>query len=369
MHLEGFLNKRPSFPIALKDKVLNSLFYLFLMDKKLLMQLLVIGVVIIFLLETLSIAMLGSHRTKQDTNNFEGLFKGKIKISRYYPVIFAQLDEQQLPYMSSIPGVVNITNNITYYTININSSRYVPYVYLQMYKKGIEGQGVALITIKEGVMENNSNITFPSTTFQYFLEPIYYQKEIVPGEFYGGLENGRSYINSVQLFNQKQNISFMGNISLYSSKYLYYIPWQDRTLNYSVYGAYVRKDYFRSNITKNVSYVINSAGTFRYVNNTFADKELVLKDFPDAYFPDSVLASNNSLNLSFNYSVKYYYTVNLPQTLTYEGKDYYVVNKIASLESNKELESPVNITAEISRRGFLIDSINVIGYNEDISRQ
>lgn len=302
------------------------------MDKKLIMQILVVGAALLFITELFMFGgnhLVGGGSGDTGGENISGYitFNGTIRTYDPYLFLTASPTESQLDSIRGIPGVLNIRPDPQGYIIDTETRDDVYLVNIELRKMNLSALSVANIAAPS-VMELQFGTQTINVTSQGVVrvatEPLLDAGEVVTVSMVGISNNGVLIdYNSQQIALTRLELSFSAEAGdPVSEKYYYTVPWESRNNVSGTDGEYSKIDslIFTSPLTinqilakKQFPYITYIDANSAQVVGSFDNKSQVLSNFQDANvtFPPSTLVSNDSLDLPYPSAVLYTYNLSL----------------------------------------------------------
>ncbi|MEM4367364.1 MAG: hypothetical protein QW035_04550 [Candidatus Anstonellales archaeon] len=327
-------------------------------------QILVFGIVLIFVLEIFAMSLSGRGGQADNNSGVSGQVVSNFRVLSYAPYIKVSLEGFNKSDIMSISHVdLKFSRPVEsegIYLIAVDDGANVMYVYKELLAKGYSGSTELRAYIYNATFVE-TNESFPSASFSFTGEPIYLLDVVYRSTFIGSVNGSSQMVSQFAVIPEDQNLTMQLNWTLQKSRYLYAIPWEHRNgygniSNYSEFGTLQKRNYFLSNISKAAPYVTSTIGDKRLVLANFTDKEAVLADFPDAVFPDSELKADYELDLPFNYTFEHIYYAFLPAA----DEKYYYGEKRVFYTSIQNLTGNESTLLSVKLNGIKALSVQVL---------
>jgi hypothetical protein len=303
------------------------------MDKKLLMQIIVVGAALLFITELFMFGgnhlVGGGSSTSTGGENISGYitFNGTIRTYDPYLFITSSPTESQIEAIRAIPGVQNVRPDPQGYIVDTETRDDVYIVGGELRKMNLVGLAVAniaapsVMVLQFGTKE--LNITSQGVV-RVATEPLLDAGEVVTVSMVGIANDGILIdYNSQQIALTKLTLLFSAEAGdPISESVTYTIPWEYRNNVTNESGTYKRVDslVFTTPLTinqilakKQFDYITYIDENSAQVLKSFDNKSQVLINFQDTNvtFPPSTLLANESLDLPYPKSVFYTYNLSL----------------------------------------------------------
>ena len=303
------------------------------MDKKLIIQILVVGAALLFITELFMFG--GNHLVSKGGSSSGGenisgyiTFNGTIRTYDPYLFLTSSPTESQLDSIRTIPGVQNVRPDPQGYIVDTETRDDVYLVGIELRKMNLSALSVANIA-SPSVMELQFGTQTLNVTSQGVVrvatEPLLDAGEEVTVSMVGISNNGVLIdYNSQQISLTIVDLLFSAEAGEpVSESITYSVPWEHRNNVTNESGEYSRSDslIFTAPLTvsqimakKQFPYITYIDANSAQVLSSFDNKTQVLVNFQDANvsFPSSVLVTDEALDLP--YPNVTYYTYNLSLT-------------------------------------------------------
>ncbi len=343
------------------------------LDKKTLIQVVVVAVVLLFMLEGFAIGGGAGAQQQQDgtvVQSYIGVADVNLTVLDYRPYLYVDgvLNESMKAEVAQMEGVEEVFDESARTVVSFTESRDAPEIYSSLRRKNITTYTLATLSMPsyfQMMLDNGSTVNVVGSRFEYMTEPV----SKVGGKMLMRLvietvgEAPRGMRNMMPILSHRE-FEFDAEVLGSGGKTYYYtVPWEERDLDIGAledeYGAenveYGRNDNVllaealtpQEMIAKKFEYVKTISEMAISVDGNFTDRERVAADFgEDATFMDSSLKirTDGELGLNFTHEVKYIYTVAVPEEIG--GYNFYTnsYQMTASGQMNETIPATMNTT-------------------------
>ncbi len=310
------------------------------MNKKLIMQIVVIGAALLFITELFMFGgnhLVGGGGPSIGGENISGYitFNGTIRTYDPYLFITSTPTESQIDAIRGISGVMNVRPDPQGYVVDTETRDDVHPVGIELRKMNLSVLSVANIAAPS-IMELQFgteilNVTSPGVV-RVATEPLLDAGETVTVAMIGISNNGMLIdYNSQQIALTKMDLLFSAEPGEpISESVTYTVPWEHRNNVTNASGTYNRVDsiVFTTPLTinqilakKQFPYITYIDANSAQVLGSFDNKTQVLVNFQDTNvtFPSSMLVTNETLELPYAKSVFYTYNLSLTPPQDYSS--------------------------------------------------
>ena len=307
------------------------------MEQKTLLKIIVVGVVLFFMLETIAMVVIGNPSKNNTIERYEGSGTVKVMVVNYYPYLIVPegMDETLKKEVLTLDGVERVEDKADGTVVSVKSSKYVFPLYQFLKEKGIVAYTKAQVYFP-GEVNLGDKTAFIQGGITLMLEPFVNENQKLTMFIRAVVENGRVVgIYELKPVSEVKEISLKGNVEKeIGKKYVIFIPWENRTVRPSDLGIedeqveYNKNNYVviksQKPITEKKEYVTAIGEGVIIVKEDFTNKTAVFEDYSyygDITFPDSlmfVLTNKTLENISFQVQEYRFYSVRVrPENYTY----------------------------------------------------
>lgn len=351
------------------------------MEKKTVIQIIVVLVALGFILESFAIGSRGGAAQKQaaEEQAYVGIAEVNLTVLDYRPYLYVDglLNESIKAEVRGMEGVENIIDEASRSVVSVSDSEITPEVYSKLKRRNITSYTLATLGMPpyfEMALANGSKVNVVGTRFEYMMEPV----SKIGGKIFMRLvvetvgETPRGMRNIAPLLSYEQfwlNASISGAAG---KTFFYHIPWEERNLDIEKlreeYGAgnveYARNDNVllareltpQEMLTKKFEYVETISERAIAADGNFTNKERVVADFgEDAIFMNSSLTihSDEEPSLSFTPEIKYIYTIEIPEKIG----DYNFYTNSYEMAASGERDGAIQVLINASVLGETVMEI------------
>ncbi|MEW5996294.1 MAG: hypothetical protein AB1657_01730 [Candidatus Micrarchaeota archaeon] len=316
----------------------------FRIEKKTLIQIIVVLVSLGFILESFA---LGSGRggaageEAQETIAYAGVADVNLTVLDYRPYLYVDglLNDTMKGELGGVEGVEDVIDDASRSVVSVSDSQKVPEVYSWLRRRNMISYTLATLGMPSYfgmTLANGSTVNVIGSRFDYMMEPVSKIGGKVlmriaietRGETPYGIRNVAPLLSSEQFV-------LNASISGASGRTFYYtVPWEGRGLDIAgleeEFGAgnveYARNDNVllgaaltpQEMISKKFGYVTSISERSITAAGNFTDRARVVADFGyDAVFMNSslVIRSDEEPALDFPHEVKYIYAIEIPEKI------------------------------------------------------
>lgn len=343
------------------------------MNKKIIMQILVVAAALLFI--TSSFNYLGTSRetgTTLGSENISGVveFNGTIRTYDPFLLVVDNITTAQIDEIRNMAGVKNIRSDAQGYFIDTETRDDVYPIAKELRASNISTLAVANIAAPTEMQlqfgTQPINVTSQGVV-RVATEPLLDAGEDVKVAMIGISNNG-------YLIDYYSQIIVLESVTLEMDAdvldrnyrtYLYEIPWEDRNIINET-GNYQRKDAIIFNTPLDVGQILTKK-QFSYVTYIdsysaqvlpdFQNRSLVEENFQDVDFtlPPSILVSNESVDIPYDYSSTYSYNVSLTAPEGYE-----LSNNVVEVISDSKLKDTIKVNVTAVATGNRIVSVESV---------
>jgi hypothetical protein len=346
------------------------------MEKKLIMQILVIGAALLFITELFMFGgnhLVGGGGTTSGGENISGFitFNGTIRTYDPYLFLSATPTESQLDQIRSIPGVMNLRPDTQGYIVDTETRDDVYPVGVELRKMNLTPLSVANIAAPSIMVlqfgTENMNVTSQGVV-RVATQPLIDAGEEVTVSMVGVSNNGFLIdYHSQQIELNMATLLFTADTGTpISELYTYSVPWEYRNNITNHSGEYHKVDSIifspplgidQIMVKKQFAYITYIDENSAQVTSNFDNKSIILINFADVNvtFPDSILTTNQSLDLPYENVT--YYTYNL----SLNPPEGYVLDETSMLyQTQKELNGTLALQMQALVAGNNIISVESV---------
>jgi hypothetical protein len=337
------------------------------MDKKLIMQILVVGAALLFITSSFRPGSIQTQETV-GSENMSGYitFNGTIRTYDPLLLITSEINSSTVDEIRNMEGVNDIRTDPQGYIVDTETRDDVYPIAKELRSRNISTLAVANIATPSEMelLFGTENITIISKgAVRVATEPLIDAGEDVTVDMMGVSNNGfliDYYSQSIRL--ERKELQMQAEVLDRNYKtYLYEIPWEDRNIvnateNYHRADAILFEQPLDVNqiiIKKQFYYITYIDANSAMVLPSFDNKTVVLQNFEDAsiVLPPSTLTSNEKLDLPYTPEVTYSYNV------SFIPDEYVISEDVIAIESDHKLEDTINVTVSAITSGNTIVSI------------